>query len=249
MIRISSLFFTAILSVLISCRTTYQPAKVTYLSKDIVRQTARIDSTMLALLEPFKDSLDTKMSKIVVMLGNDLEKKQPQGTLGDMIADAMRMQAEKVYGKKVDVALMNSGGIRLPSVQTGIFTLGKLYEVHPFDNRLLIMSLSGDILQQLLDLTASRGGWPVSGMSMVIRDKKATDIMIQGAPLEKNRYYVVALSDYVAGGGDDAYMLKGLPLEDKNYLLRNAIGDYLGEFRQAGKSYYSVNDQRVKYAQ
>jgi 2',3'-cyclic-nucleotide 2'-phosphodiesterase (5'-nucleotidase family) len=249
MMRLIPLFFTAVLSLFISCHTTYQPAKVTYLSKDVVRSSGRVDSSMLALLQPYKDSLDTKMSKVVVMLGNDLEKKQPQGTLGDMIADAMRMQAEKVYGKKVDVALMNSGGIRLPSVKAGIFTLGKLYEVHPFDNRLLLMSLSGDVLQQLLDLTASRGGWPVSGMSMVIRDKKANDIIIQGVPLEKGRYYVVALSDYVAGGGDDANMLKGLPLEDKNYLLRNAIGDYLGQIHQAGQSYYSINDQRVKYAQ
>ncbi len=247
--RIYHLLFAAVLSVLISCHTTYQPAKVTYLSKDVARSSGRVDSTMLALLQPYKDSLDTKMSKVVVMLGNDLEKKQPQGTLGDMIADAMRMQAEKVYGKKVDLALMNSGGIRLPSVKAGIFTLGKLYEVHPFDNRLLMMSLKGEVLQQLLDLTASRGGWPVSGLSMVIRDKKATDVMIQGAPLEKDRSYTVALSDYVAGGGDDANMLKGLPLEDKNYLLRNAIGDYLGQIHQAGQSYFSTNDQRVIYAQ
>lgn len=247
--RIYHLLFAAVFAVLISCHTSYQPAKVTYLSKDVVRSTARVDSSMLALLQPFKDSLDTKMSKVVVMLGNDLEKKQPQGSLGNMIADAMRIQAEKIYGKKTDVAIMNAGGIRLPIVKAGIFTLGKLYEVHPFDNRLLIMSVSGDVLQQLLDLTAMKGGWPVSGMSMIIRDKKATEVLIQGLPLQKERMYVVALSDYIAGGGDDAFMLKGLASEDKNYLLRNAIGDYLDQFRQSGQSYFSTNEQRVQYAQ
>ena len=247
--RTYQLLYVAILSLLISCHTAYQPTKVEYISKDVVRSNGRVDSSMLSLLQPFKDSLDTKMSKVIVLLGNDLEKKQPQGSLGSMIADAMRVQAEKIYAKKVDVAIMNSGGIRLPVVKAGIFTLGKLYEVHPFDNRLLLMAVSGDVLQQLLDLTASRGGWPVSGMSMIIRDKKAVNVMVQGLPLEKDRIYTVALSDYVAGGGDEAYMLKGLEAEDKNYLLRNAIGDYLGQIHQSGQSYFSINDQRVQYAQ
>ena len=247
--RIYHSIYVVLFFILISCHTTYQPTTVRYESKEIVRPVRKMDSSILALLEPFKDSMDARMSKVVVMLENDLEKKQPQGTLGNMIADAMRVQGEKKYNKKVDVAIMNAGGIRLPYVKAGIFTLGKLYEVHPFDNRLLLMSINGEVLQQLLDLTASKGGWPVSGLTMVIRDKKATDVFIEGAPLEKSRTYTIALSDYVAGGGDDVNMLKGLPMEDKSYLLRDAIGDYLGQFHQAGKPYYSVNNQRVRYAQ
>jgi 2',3'-cyclic-nucleotide 2'-phosphodiesterase (5'-nucleotidase family) len=209
----------------------------------------KVDSGMIALLKPYKDSLDKTMTRVVAVLENDLEKKQPQGSLGDMMADAMRVQAEKIYGIPVQAAVMNYGGIRLPVVKAGNFTLGKLYEVHPFDNLLVVMKLRGEVLLQLLQHTASKGGWPVAGISMVIRNGKAEDIKIEGELIREEAYYQVALSDYLANGGDDMGMLKGIAYLNKNYLIRDAIADYLSVFREKGITYQATKETRVIYAE
>lgn len=245
--RIHSLIVFVSLTLLLGCKGSYVPTSITYSSREV--QLLKVDSGMIALLKPYKDSLDKTMSRVVVMLDNDLEKKQPQGSLGDMMADAIRIQAEKIYGISVDAAVMNYGGIRLPVVKAGAFTLGKLYEVHPFDNLVVVMQLKGDVLLKLLQHTASKGGWPVSGITMKISNRKAGGVSIGGALIREDAYYQVALSDYLANGGDEMRMLKGIPYQNKNYLIRDAIHDYLRDFSVKGIAYPSNKETRVIYAE
>lgn len=201
------------------------------------------------MLRPYKDSLDRIMSKVLVVIDSDLEKKQPEGSLGNMMADAMMVQAEKKYGITPHLAIMNYGGIRLPVVKAGEFTLGKLYEVHPFDNRLVLMQVTGEVLLKLLNHSASRGGWPISGARMVIDRKTVKDLLIKGEVIRGDQLYWIALSDYIATGGDDALMLKGYSFKDKGYLLRDAIADYLTSLNLQGLPYRSPVEKRVRYAE
>jgi 2',3'-cyclic-nucleotide 2'-phosphodiesterase (5'-nucleotidase family) len=231
---------------LISCQTRYTPVGVNFTQQDVKQKV--IDSSFVMMLKPYKDSLDKSMNQVIGRLDQDLDKKMPEGSLGNMIADAMWAQTEKIFGIKADLALMNAGGIRLPSVKAGDITLGKIYELHPFDNRLVMIRVSGKTLQELLDLTASKGGWPVAGGQMTIKNKKAINILIQGLPLDYNAGYWIAISDYVATGGDDADMLKTYKVEQKDYLIRTAIIDYLSGLQKMGKSYKTSSDKRVQYA-
>jgi 2',3'-cyclic-nucleotide 2'-phosphodiesterase (5'-nucleotidase family) len=170
--------------------------------------------------------------------------KNNDGLLANHLA-----QAEKIFGVKPDLAVMNYGGIRLPYVKAGPITLGKIYELHPFDNRLVMMQVPGEVVQQFLDLTASKGGWPVAGISMTIQNKKALSVLVGGNPLLNNVNYWVALSDYVATGGDAADMLKPYAAVQKDYLIRNAIIEYLSALEKAGKTYQSGSSKRVQYAE
>jgi 2',3'-cyclic-nucleotide 2'-phosphodiesterase (5'-nucleotidase family) len=233
--------------ILSACRTAYAPTTVNFAQSDVKQSS--IDSAFVVMLKPYKDSLDKSMNQVIGHLSQDLDKRMPEGTLGNMIADAMLVQAEKKFGLKPDVAVMNYGGIRLPSVKAGPITLGKIYELHPFDNRLVMMRLPGDALQKFLDLTASKGGWPIAGVSMTIQNKKAVNVIINGAPLQSNQNYWVALSDYVATGGDAADMLKQFVAEQKDYLIRNAIIDYLSALEKGGMMYQSGTQKRVQYAE
>jgi len=229
-----------------SCQTRYTPVGVNFTQQDVKQKV--IDSAFVMMLKPYKDSLDKSMNQVIGRLDQDLDKKMPEGSLGNMIADAMWVQAEKIFGIKADLALMNAGGVRLPSVKAGDLTLGKIYELHPFDNKLVMLRVSGKTLQELLDLTASKGGWPLAGGRMTIQNKKAMNILIQGLPLDQNASYWIALSDYVATGGDDADMLKTYKVEQKDYLIRTAIIDYLSGLQKMGKSYKTSSDKRVQYA-
>lgn len=187
----------------------------------------RIDSSVQNFLMPYKDSMTAGMSVVLASLETDLEKGQPECTLGNFMADAMFAMAEIKYGIKPDIAFMNYGGIRLPSMKAGLISRGKIYELFPFDNILILVKIKGEVLQQFLDHISGRGGWPVAGMTMQIKNKKAVNVLINGLSLDPNKEYKIALGDYTANGGDDASMLKGLPQINNGYLMRDALIDYV----------------------
>lgn len=186
----------------------------------------RTDSSVQNLLNPYREKMNEGMNVVIATLEHDLEKKQPECTLGNFMADAMYILAEKKYGIKPDAAFVNFGGIRLPLIKAGPITNGKIYELFPFDNIMVLVKLNGTVLQEFLDHISARGGWPVAGITMQIRNKKAVNVIIKGAPLDLNKEYLIALGDYTANGGDDAFMLKGLPQINNGYLMRDAFIDY-----------------------
>jgi len=186
------------------------------------------DSTTHYFIASYKKQLDEQMNIVIGSTQTTLLKERPEGTLGNLIADAAVWYASKNYPKPIDVSVMNYGGIRIPSIQAGNITAGKIYELMPFDNMLDVLEISGQTLNDLLQLVAANGGWPVAGMQMTISNNKAIDIMIGGAPLELDKTYTLITSDYIANGGDNAFMLKNYTKRTGlNYKLRDAILDYV----------------------
>ena len=207
------------------------------------------DTLVQRMLQPYGDSVNRSMNAFVAELATDLEKAQPEGTLGNIMADALHVMGEQVFGKPVDAAFMNYGGIRLNTIKAGTITRGKMYELFPFDNLLVLLTLKGDLFQQFLNHIASRGGWPVSGMTMQIRDRKAVNVLIGGSPIQSDKIYTIAIGDYTANGGDDAAMLKGIPQENKGFLMRDAIIAYFSSFGAEGKKISLLKENRVSYVQ
>jgi len=66
----------------------------------------------------------------------------------------------------------------------------------------VILYLKGDRLNELCQYFATMGGEGISGLRMIIDNKKAIDITINGAPLDLNKTYSLATNDYLAGGND-----------------------------------------------
>ena len=73
--------------------------------------------------------------------------------------------------------------------------------------------------------------------------------MIDGKPIQSQNDYVIAIGDYTANGGDDAVMLKGLPQQNKGYLMRDAILSYLHNLQKEGKRLNAVIEKRVTHAE
>jgi 2',3'-cyclic-nucleotide 2'-phosphodiesterase (5'-nucleotidase family) len=230
--------------VLTSCSTTYNPQSMEYADYRVKQQTVT-DSSILRLLSPYSKSLSAVMNEVIANVAMPLAKKQPEGTLGNVMADAILQQARSKFGQPVDIGFINYGGIRLSEVPAGPLTRGKVFELSPFDNTIVLITIKGDVLKKFLDLVASRGGWPVSGMRMQIADKKATQVTIDGRPLDANANYVIALPDYVANGGDDASMLKGLPRQDKGIVYRDELLAYFTRIQKEGKTISSSIEGRI----
>ena len=120
----------------------------------------------------------------------------------------------------------------------------------PFDNLIVLQTVSGKDLQLFLNLVAGRNGWPVStGLTFAIKDKQAVNILIDGKPIREDEKYTIANSDYVANGGDNAEMLKKLTQLNKFYIFRDALIEYTKQQTSLGKTIDCKPENRVVYAQ
>jgi 2',3'-cyclic-nucleotide 2'-phosphodiesterase (5'-nucleotidase family) len=228
---------------ILSCKQSPQQSVVQYQGFQINKQ-ATSDSSLIRLIAPYGNQLKTTMGKIIGYSDNGMNKKQPESEIGNYMADAMKEMAAKKFGKKVDAAFVNYGGVR-SYIAKGNVTVGQIFELMPFDNLVVLQEIKGTVLQQFLDATAADGGWPLSGLTMEIKDKKAIHIVIGGKTFDKDASYWIANSDYVANGGSNCSMLKGIHQENKGYLLRDALIEYTVAVTAKGKSIDSNIENRV----
>jgi 2',3'-cyclic-nucleotide 2'-phosphodiesterase (5'-nucleotidase family) len=227
----------------ISCKPAPQQSVVQFQGYQVNKQVV-VDSSLVRLIAPYGNQLKSTMGKVIGISERGLYKKQPESEIGNFMADAMKAMAEIKFGKKVDAAFVNYGGVR-SYIAKGNVTVGQIFELMPFDNLVVLQQINGTVLQQFLDKTAIDGGWPSSGISMEIKDKKAVHIMIAGKPLDLQAKYLIANSDYVANGGSDCSMLKGIAQENRGYLLRDALLEYSVVSTAKGKTIDSNIENRV----
>jgi len=231
-----SLFLTIIVFSFFACGPKhYAPIQVNAYNYGMEGSRQGEQTAMKAFLQPYADSVNNSMNIVLGKLEVPLTKSWPECSLGNFMTDAYQEMAEKRFNRKVDVALMNYGGIRLNSMEPGPITRGKLFELMPFDNLMVLLELTGEQLQEFLNNLASRGGWPMTGASYTIVNKKATNLTIGGKPIEPKKKYTIATSDYVANGGDDNSVLKGLEQINIGYLQRDALIEYVKEKKIIGK--------------
>jgi 2',3'-cyclic-nucleotide 2'-phosphodiesterase (5'-nucleotidase family) len=246
--RISSIYLFASLLLAACTPSLYQTGKLEYARYDIKPGTAT-DSSVANMLAPYSTKIAATMYEVIGKLDETLEKKQSENSLGFFMTDAILAESRRVFNTQVDIALVNYGGIRTNAMQAGNITLGNIYELMPFDNLLVLITLDGKQVQQLLSHIAARGGWPISGGSFVIKNKTATEVSIGGQPLKAENKYTIAVSDYVANGGDDCSFLTTIPQTNNGYLLRDAIIGYVKSVTAAGKTVSKPLTNRVMFAQ
>jgi 2',3'-cyclic-nucleotide 2'-phosphodiesterase (5'-nucleotidase family) len=218
-------------------------------SKYDINAGVKSDTAVAQMLVPYSSKIASTMFEVIGKLDETLLKRQPDNSLGFFMTDALLSESQRVFNTKVDIALVNYGGIRTNAMQAGNITLGNIYELMPFDNLLVMITLDGKQLLQLLSHISARGSWPISGGSYVIKNKEAISVTIGGQPLNPDNKYTIALSDYVANGGDDCSFLTNIPQVNNGYLLRDAIIGYVKSVSAAGKTIGKPVSNRVTNAQ
>tara|TARA_B100000925_G_scaffold277165_1_gene244889 strand:- start:928 stop:1677 length:750 start_codon:yes stop_codon:yes gene_type:complete len=218
-----------------------KPLQVIGFEESIIE--VQVDSTMGntlgfldSLLLPYQEFLLDSMAQPIAQVEEDLLKADANGKLGILMSKAMINRAENILNQKVDCAFMNRGGIRVPVLKAGPLALGRVYELMPFDNYLVVLEIPGDSLQKVLDVIALKGGWPAYGISYKIDDDGATDVKIDSIPIDGQKIYQVALSDYIANGGDKMTILKQFEQKNTGLGLRDAFIEYFIMINQAGQA-------------
>lgn len=237
---------------MVSCSHSYQATSVQYKDYRITQATTAKPTTgnaLTTLLKPYADSVNKSMNDVIAVAAIAMEKKQPESALGNVLADAMLNMSREKFNTNVDAAFMNFGGIRLTSIPQGNITRGKIFELSPFDNNVVLLKLNGKIVQQFLDHVASRNGWPCAGVSFQIKNKKAVNIIIGGKAFNEQQQYSFSLPDYVANGGDDCTMFAGIAQQNIGYLLRDAIIQYFSKLNTEGKQVNATIENRITNAE
>jgi 5'-nucleotidase/UDP-sugar diphosphatase len=165
-------------------------------------------------------------------LNDDVRKKET--ALGDMVADVLLWHANKFTSEPADFAIQNGGGIR-QTLPAGDFQKSLIYEILPFDNSVMIMTLKGTDTIDLFNFTGGlvgKGAFPQvsEGVSFTINENSQTvsDVLINGKPIDPNRLYRVVTNSYMAAGGDGYSMFRNaVNIYDSSAFQRDAFIDYV----------------------
>ena len=204
------------------------------------------DEKMVALLKPYVDSSAKVANTVIGYSDQTMRVERPEGLLSDFFADAMLSYTQQHYpADSVTIAVTNVGGLRNP-IFKGPITVGKIFELMPFENALMVLYLKGSAVQQMADSIAKYGG-AVAGVSFGINsDKKAIHILVQGVPLQVNKIYVVAANDYIAKGNDHFDpLLQAVEARTYPISLRRLIIEYIQQETKQGRTIHQSLDGRI----
>jgi 5'-nucleotidase len=166
-----------------------------------------------AVAASYESRLGAELEKVVatsrVPLDADTVRLRAGETnLGNLVTDAMRADAN------AEIAIVNSGGIRGDRVYPpGPLSRRTLVEMQPFGNVVCKIAAPGRVVLEALNsgvsrLPATAGQFPqVSGLTMRVdlnapAGNRVRDVQVGGRPLEADRIYTVAITDYQLSGGD-----------------------------------------------
>lgn len=232
---------------LVSCQRQWYVAEADVEYIRFNKYAAEPDPEIEAMINPYKSQIDGEMNEVIGYVEHDLTKRLPESTLGNFIADLLKIETEREFNMEIDFAAQNHGGIRIPSIPKGPLKKNKIYEVMPFDNTLVVIEAKGSIVKQLFDRIAAKGGWPISKeVSFMISDSKAMDIEITGKPLDMNKTYRFSLPDYIANGGDECGFLKNEKRFDNGYFVRDAIIFHIEEMNRRKEKVSAKISGRIK---
>ena len=144
-----------------------------------------------------------------------LSSRTKETNVGNFIADSYRAATNS------DVALVNGGSIRADLIYNpGVLTKRDVLSILPFNNPIVKVEITGKTLADVLEHGVARsrednepGRFPqISGMSFKFDTRKlpgqrVSDILIGGKPLDLNKVYTLATSNFLVANGGDGYSM------------------------------------------
>lgn len=163
------------------------------------------DSMTLSAITRWKEKLKIITAEKVCRIPTPLTRSYgEESPMGNMVSDAI---LDSWPG--TDIVFTNSGGFR-QDIPAGEVTVGDLISAFPFPNTVVICELKGSDILELLEHGAglTNGILQMSkGMRMQYNPQKpigqrVESCSLNGQPIEKDKTYKVASSNFVADGGD-----------------------------------------------
>ena len=201
---------------LFSCTPTYNLQSP---DSETIEIKANADSSALAIIAPYQKGIEAEMNEVLTFSKISLTKKGTESLLGNFVTDLCLNYAD------AHMCVMNKGGLRT-TIDKGPINRGKLYELMPFENELVVLELNKEDYLGLLDYICKRGGEPFSGINITM-DKEGS-VLSNSWPVnfENNEKVKVITSDYLANGGDKMSFFQNKKQYKVGLKLRDAIIDH-----------------------
>ena len=166
-----------------------------------------------------------RAQKPVGRIGGNFERAaKTDSSAGRLIADAQWLATSAPARGGALFALMNPGGVRSDlRCATGsppcTVTYGETFTMQPFGNSLVVMTLKGSQLKQLLEDQQRPGrnapSFLIPSTTLTYRwvakaeyGQRVQDVRVVGAPLMPNGDYRFTVNSFLADGGDGVVMLQ-----------------------------------------
>lgn len=244
----TTILIAAIALLLVSCKP--QRYQIVSMTGTIVEMNNSYDSynnqELQHLVDTHKRILDEQMNEVIGESTSLMPYGYPESPLTNFTSDAMREYGNKHLADGADIAVMNVHGHRA-TMPKGTVTLGNLYEIYSFDNTVVFIKLKGSELKKIFDSYARMGGSGISSnVKLIISDRKAQSVTIDGKSIDNDKTYNIVTLDYLADGnnGMDAF-LNASEINDTGITLRDIMIDYVKEKTSEGKKLSSKNDGRI----
>ena len=182
------------------------------------------DPEVSAIIADYQADLDAQMDVVIGQCASDIPwssalVRAQESPLGNLAADALRDYCD------ADIAIQNGGGIRA-GLTAGDVTVGDIFAMLPFDNKVTLVEVTGQTVWDALENGVS--GYPdtygqfpqVSGIHYTFDGSKPAGERIvsvtlpDGTPLDMDGWYTLACNDFMCGGGDGYTMFNVLNPED-----------------------------------
>ena len=183
---------------------------------------------------------------------------------GNFVADAAR------HAAGADIAVINSGAIRSDAVPQAP-TAADLYDLMPFLSDLHRVDVSGAVVRATLENSVSRMAsfgrlnpnnpsgrflqvsgltfsWGFEHCPLVSSQWQPVihDVTVGGQPLTDGATYSIAISSWLAEGGDGFAMLEGLDTQNRNVSIARATMDFLQDVAPtAPQAWAASSEQRI----
>lgn len=226
-------------------------------NNNIATRDVALDANLTALIGKYRLLVAPFANRVIGSITADITRATNaagESALGDVIADAQfDATNDPGFGDAV-VAFMNPGGIRTDLIYAqisggespGQVTYGESFNVQPFGNSLVTMTLTGAQIDTLLEQQFVGCGQPAGGQKILqvsagftyewslsapaCSKVEIASIKIYGVPINPVGLYRVTVNSFLADGGDNFLVLKLGTDRLGGAVDTDALSDYFAAF-------------------
>lgn len=224
-------------------------SKVTITTDDKTGKFVKAESELIPLvvaktgedkqIAALADSLrEPGVDEVIATIDQPLSKKSSIPAHKDSPLDNWIADLGKAYSG-TDLFIHNMGGTRV-DMQAGAVTKRDLIDIHPFENTITQVTVSGRFLKRFVKTNlVPKNLYAYSGLAVTYKlNKKGKvkdlHIWVNQKPLKNRQKYTIATNTYIANGGSEGYLFKEIPASQKKLLGTKTIRDLLEDGLRQG---------------
>lgn len=188
-----------------------------------------------------------QLKQVIAYAPKSMKSHHPQSELSNFAADCVVKGVEKATGKKVDLSIINFGGIRC-AVPQGDVLLDDIVSMFPFKNYLVYVEVSGARLREIFTQMAGRKVEAIGGnIEVTVSDHQLLSLKVNGEEVSDDKTYGIGSIDFLLQGGDKIHLADGAAqVVRTDVLLRDCILEKIYALSSEGLPFEYHLDNRIQ---